>query len=560
MLTALTIQNIVLIDRLAMTFGAGFSALTGETGAGKSILLDSLGLALGTRAETRLVRKGADQAQVTAVFDMLPSDHPAMALLREAMIPEDTTLILRRSLSPDGRSRAFINDQPVSAGLLRSLGETLVEIHGQFETQGLLDAGTHRGILDDYAGIDRPALRRLWDEWKDAEARLATEREAMDQARRDENYLRQSCEDLDALAPETGEEERLATLRDRLMRREQILAALHTGYEGLNEAENIVGTAGRALIRAGEDGAGILAALDRAGAELQEALAGIQSLSADLSECEESLETIDDRLFALRAQARKHDCAVEDLPAMREELAARLACIDQQDGRLAALETEAARLKAAYVTRCVQISTARQKAAARLDALVAEELPPLKLEKARFETSVEPLAEAEWGPAGADQVRFLVATNPGIAPGPLSKIASGGEMARFMLALKVVMAETGAARTLIFDEVDTGIGGATAAAVGDRLARLAAARQTLVVTHAPQVAARADHHYIVRKEGAADVTTTILPLTEADPRREEIARMLSGASITPESRAAAEKLLESSANVNRSENGVAKAI
>ncbi|MCB9988587.1 MAG: DNA repair protein RecN [Rhodospirillales bacterium] len=545
MLTALTIQNVVLIDRLALEFRAGFCALTGETGAGKSILLDSLGLALGARAETRLVRKGAEQAQVTATFE-IPASHPAFSVLQESeiMVEQGEPLVVRRSLSADGRSKAFINDQPVSAGLLRTVGESLVEIHGQFETQGLLDPKTHRGMLDEYAGVNTAELRGHWDAWKTAEEKLSAEREAMDRARRDEEYLRQAVEDLDALAPEQGEEEKLAHLRERLMKREQILEALNVGYEGVNEAENVLGQAARALERAGDDGADIMAALDRAGAELQEALSAIQSLSADLEECEYSLSEIDDRLFALRAQARKHDCTVDDLPRIRDELAAQLNNIERQDDILAELMKETDALKKAYMSYAEDVRGQRQQAAGKLDGFVADELPPLKLEKALFVTKVESLEEGEWGPGGMDRVRFLVATNPGTEPGPLNKIASGGEMARFMLALKVVMAETGTAGTMIFDEVDSGIGGATADAVGERLARLAASRQILVVTHAPQVAARAGHHYIVMKDGGDDVKTTVIHLEETPARREEIARMLSGASITDESRAAADKLLE----------------
>ncbi len=588
MLTGLTIHNVVLIDRLALDFAEGFCALTGETGAGKSILLDALGLALGARAESRLVRKGTDQAQVIATFDVADT-HPSLLILHNAEIEvegcippslreapcseaergdeaiqkakgtensglprrlsaarndEIVELVVRRTLSADGRSRAFINDQPVSAGLLRQVGESLVEIHGQFETQGLLDPKTHRGLLDEYAGVDAVQMARSWEEWKAAAAHLTAEREAMDKARRDEDYLRQAVEDLDALSPEAGEEEKLAALRERLMKREQILESLNAGYEGVNEAESVVGQAARALERTGDDGAEIMAALDRAHAELQEALAAIQSLSADLEECEESLESIDDRLFALRGQARKHDCAVDDLPRIRDELAGQLNNIERQDDILADLMKEVEALKSNYVRLCEGVSRDRREAGERLDVLVAAELPPLKLEKAQFFTRVESLEEAEWGPGGMDRVRFLVATNPGAEPGPLGKIASGGEMARFMLALKVVMAETGAAGTMIFDEVDAGIGGATADAVGERLARLSGARQILVVTHAPQVAARADHHYIVMKDGAEEVNTTVIHLEETDKRREEIARMLSGAQVTDESRAAADKLLE----------------
>lgn len=552
MLTSLLINNIVLIERLHLAFQDGLCTLTGETGAGKSILLDSLGLALGARAEARLVRKGAEQAAVTANFD-LAKDHAAFAVLADqGILIDDDQLILRRTLAADGRSKAFINDQPVSVALLAQIGALLVEIHGQFETQGLLDPGTHRGLLDDYAGLT-PDLKKLgaaYHAWKDAEAALIKAETDAETARAEEDYLRASLEDLDALNPQPGEEKELVSLRDRLMGREQILEGLNTAYYALNGDHDPVNAATSALSRiAGKfDDEGlntILDTLDRANAELREAVSLIQSLSADLSESDYNLQEIDDRLHALKAQARKHGCAIDDLSVKRDELAGKLSLIERTDDVLSGLMKAATAAKKSYLSLADDLSAKRRKAAGKLDTEVAAELPPLKMDRAAFVTDVTSLNESEWNETGKDRVRFLVATNPGAEPGPLHKIASGGEMSRFMLALKVIMAELGSAETLIFDEVDSGIGGATADAVGERLARLGETKQVLVVTHSPQVAARGAHHWIVKKDGtAAGVTTNVIPLDQRPARREEIARMLSGADITDEARKAADKLLE----------------
>lgn len=547
MLTNLVIKNVVLIEALSIDFGSGFSALTGETGAGKSILLDSLGLALGGRSDAGLVRKGANKAQVTATFDIVDDTHDLFGILDEAdiLIERSEPIVLRRQISADGRSKAFINDQPVSVGLLRQVGDTLIEIHGQFDTHGLLDTKTHRGMLDEYAGVDGDALAALWDTARAAEQKLQQAQDDIAQARADEDYLRQAIEDLDTLSPEEGEEEKLVTLRDRLMKRDQVIEGLNAADQGISEAESVIGQVWRALERVGDQVAPLLEALDRANAELQEAGVQMRGLYSDFEENEYSLEEIDDRLYALRAQARKHQCGVGDLPRVREELAERLNNIEAQDDIIADLMREVERTRKIFKTAAEDVRTQRIRAAEKMDALVAKELPPLKLEKARFVTLVEELGGDEWGAHGMDRVQFLVATNPGRDPGALNKIASGGELARFTLALKVVLAEIGMAGTLIFDEVDTGIGGSTAAAVGERLARLAVAKQILVVTHSPQVAARASHHFIVMKDGTDEVKTSIIALDEVDTRREEVARMLAGAEITSEARAAADKLLES---------------
>lgn len=550
MLRTLHIRNVVLVDHLTVEFAQGFCALTGETGAGKSILLDSLGLALGGRSDSGLVRKGADQAQVTAEFDC-PDDHALHRLLREQGFDNEQTIVLRRNVGVDGRSRAYINDQPVSIGLLKSAGDMLVEIHGQFDTQGLLDPRTHRLLLDEYAGIEARKLEKIWDAWRQALTALAAAQADLEKAKADEDYLRHAVKELEDLAPESGEEEQLLIQREGLKHRGQVLEALQEAWDAIggdSGAEMAVGratrTLGRVVDKIGSGLSDALAALDRAGDELQAAVADVQSAINRMENGETSLEVIEDRLYALRGMARKHHCKPDDLVALANKMREELSLIDKQDDRLSALGHQVMEARKAYELEARSISRRRKDAAMKLDKLVAQELPPLKLDKARFETCVEILAESNWGPQGMDQVNFLVATNPGSHPGPLNKIASGGEMSRFMLALKVVMAEVGVAQTLVFDEVDSGIGGGTAAAVGERLARLAAGRQILVVTHSPQVAARAAAHYIVMKSGKTDVKTTVLPLQAINDRREEIARMISGAEITAEARAAASKLLE----------------
>lgn len=548
MLASLTIQNVVLVDRLTVTFEAGLCVLTGETGAGKSVLLDSLGLALGGRADAGLVRRGTDQAMVTAEFDIAP-DHPVFAFLTAQGIEAETPLILRRGLTSDGRSRAWINDQPASIGLLRSAGGMLVEIHSQFETQGLLDQRTHRSLLDS-AGKISSALPALWADWQAKARALKDAREKTARAAADEEWLRGALDDLRALNPRPGEEEFLSTARTRLQARAHLLESLSnaleciTGQDGADrqilQAQRVLGRLGE---KSGADIDSVLAALDRASSELREAAASMESIADSSGEEGESLEATESRLFDLRAEARKHACRIDDLPGLLETLDARLCEMESFESGLVDLERAVDLAKAAYVAESGKISARRLCAGRELDESVGRELPPLKLDKARFVTVLDPLPEAEWGPEGVERVRFLVATNPGADPGPIDKIASGGEMARFMLALKVVMARAGIAGTLIFDEVDSGIGGATADAVGERLARLAKSRQVLVVTHAPQVAARADRHWIVVKKGDSEVRTLVLPLESGAARREEIARMLSGAQVTQEARAAADRLL-----------------
>jgi DNA repair protein RecN (Recombination protein N) len=553
MLASLTIRNVVLIEHLDLQFQDGFCALTGETGAGKSILLDSLGLALGGRSDSGLLRKGTDQASVAAEFH-IDSKHAVHALLKDQGLDSDTTLILRRVLGSDGRSRAFINDQPVSVTLLRDAGDLLVEIHSQFETHGLLDSKTHLALLDDYAGLnaDVRGLSRLWQGWKDFERDLTTAKAEAEKAKSDEDYLRHAVAELQTLDPQPGEEESLLIQRESLKHKEQILQALEESWQAISGeagAELSVSRAARALERIADkldsDLTPVIDALDRAGQELQDAVGRVQSLTASVEGGSLSMEALEDRLYALRGVARKHHCQVDELPALYENFSGKLSLISRQDDILSGLEQKTKEARKAYIAAAEKISLARKGAAERLDKAVAKELPPLKLDKARFVTAVDRSeTEQGWGPDGIDQVRFLVATNPGSEPGPLGKIASGGEMARFMLAIKVVMAALGHAASLVFDEVDSGIGGSTADAVGERLARLAKSKQILVVTHSPQVAARAAHHWIVMKGGTKDVRTNVIPLSELAQRQEEIARMLSGATVTSEARAAAQKLLD----------------
>jgi len=483
MLLSLNIQNVVLIDRLTVDFKEGLCALTGETGAGKSILLDSLGLAIGARAESRLVRKGSTQAQVIAEF-AITKNHPVTDHLSEANLEnidlETEGLILRRVLNVDGKSRAFINDQPVSIGVLKKVGECLIEIHGQFDTHGLLDPTTHVRLLDEYANITT-TLSTLWKVWKEAQSHLEHLKETAQDLREEEAFLRQSLEDLDALNPRTGEEDELKALRQSFMHREQILEGLNAAYHALNTDEDPVrkawGIIDRIADKMGESASEAIGALNRAVNEVQEAIEQIQILSNNLEEGEESLEVIDDRLHALRTQARKHKCLPDALVAKREEMAEQLNLIEHGDDVLSAQIKKVETAKQNYVQKAEEVSTKRKKTAKKLADFVQKELPPLKLDKATFVCAVTPLDEEEWGVNGIDRVRFLIATNPGSDPGPLGKVASGGEMARLMLALKVVMTKTGSAQTLMFDEVDAGVGGAVADAVGERLAKLAIGKQ-----------------------------------------------------------------------------------
>jgi len=560
MLTALSIRDVVLIERLDLGFGPGLTVLTGETGAGKSILLDSLGLALGARAEQGLVRAGAEQASVAAEFAP-PAGHPASALLGEQGIECEDGIVLRRIVGRDGRSRAFINDQPVGATLLRRVGALLVEVQGQHEQMGLADPATHVGLLDAY-GVPEGLRRAVVIDhkaWRAAVTELDTAREAIAQAARDEEWLRHAVDELASLAPADGEEAELAAERQKLQRGEKRAEAIATAIAELTPRDRRSGgpaaalrAAARALQRlatpADPEGATeanpAIAALERAEEALAEAETLLSRLASEAEADPRLLERVEERLFALRAAARKHGVAVVELPALKAALAERLAALDTGTARVEDLERAAAAARARFAAACGKLSEARKRAAEKLDRAIAKELPPLRLERARFTAAVGPLAEAAWSALGADEVRFLIATNPGQTPGPLAKVASGGELSRLMLALKVVLAGGSTVPTLVFDEVDSGIGGATAAAVGERLSRVAERVQVLLVTHSPQVAARGAGHLQVSKQVAKGRASTLVAPLEGDLRLEEIARMLAGETVTPAARAAAASLLE----------------
>ncbi|MDH3241820.1 MAG: DNA repair protein RecN, partial [Alphaproteobacteria bacterium] len=526
-----------------------------ETGAGKSILLDALGLAMGARADSGLIRAGADKAQVTAEFE-LPDDHPALGILAKRDLPVDTTLILRRVVGRDGRSRGYVNDEPVSAGLMAALAAELVEIHGQHETQGLLNAATHRALLDGFAG-HAPLIEAVADAWRAFSAARMAEaaaRTAAQDARRDEDLLRHEVAEIESFAPEPGEEERLAGERRFLAAGAKLAQSLQDAEAGLTADGGVdaaINGARRALERARDAAEGrfdaAIGALERAAMESADALGEIRDAASSLTGEPGRLAQVEDRLFALRALARKHDVAPDALADHGAALAQRLAAIEDSDAELKRLAKEAAAAGDAYEKAAQRLSASRAKAARKLEIAMGRELPPLKLEKARFRAVLQPLAAEQQGADGAERVVFEIAANPGTEPGPLNKVASGGELARVMLALRVVLAGQGTAPTLVFDEVDSGISGATADAVGERLARLGLRLQVLVVTHSPQVAARGDQHWRVAKQGTARKTETTVEELASGERREEIARMLAGATVTDEARAAAEKLLSEGA-------------
>ncbi|MCC2602813.1 DNA repair protein RecN [Sphingopyxis yananensis] len=558
MLKALSIANIVLIDRLDLEFEAGLGVLTGETGAGKSILLDALGLVLGNRADMGLVRQGTDAAQVIASFDppragtalaQLLADHDFQFDGPEA--PDSEPLIIRRSLKLDGGSRAFINDQPCSAALLREVGAQLVEIHGQHDDRGLLAPSGHRALLDAYATADVAPVAKAFAAWRKAEAQLQEARAALESAERDREWLEHSVEELRALNPQAGEEAELAEERSAMQKGEKIagdLGDIMKSFDAYKGAPAQLRDAARRLDRLAGDHhllAEALACLDRAIIDVDEAESKLHA-AALASEFEPArLEETEGRLFELRAAARKHHVQPDDLADLLEQQIAKLDAIDGGNAGLQRLEEELARTAAAYTHAATKLSAQRAKAAARLDKSVEAELKPLKLDAARIKTLVEQQNADRWSAEGIDRVEFLISTNPGAPFGPLGKIASGGELSRFILALKVSLAQQGGAETIIFDEIDRGVGGAVASAIGDRLARLATGNtQLLAVTHSPQVAAKGGTHYMIAKSSQGTVTrTSVRRLSDAD-RREEIARMLSGTEVTVEARAQAERLLE----------------
>ncbi|MCZ8324241.1 MAG: DNA repair protein RecN [Sphingomonadaceae bacterium] len=557
MLTTLSIRNVVLIEALDLDFSAGLGVLTGETGAGKSILLDALGLVLGDRADSGLVRAGEDQASVTATFEFARLPDPLRAALAEAEVDLEPgePLILKRRVRADGGSKAFVNDQPVGVALLRELAPALVELHGQHDDRGLVNPRGHRVLLDRYAGGDVAGVEAAWREWRAAEDALATARAALEQASADRDLLLAHLAELTALAPVEGEEEELAGARADMQKGERLsgdLAELQHLWAGSDSALATLRAAARRLDRiAGEHPllAEALEALDRSVIEASEAEDRLARAAEALSHDPAQLDRIETRLFDLRAAARKHHCTVDDLPRVARELRAQLDAIEGGEAGLAELEDAARAAGAAYRALAEALSVKRREAAGRLDAAVAAELAPLKLDAAKFRTSVTALPEERWGPVGSDAVEFLISTNPGADFAPLAKIASGGELSRFILALKVALAEQGGAATVIFDEIDRGVGGAVASAIGERLARLATNNgtgggQLLAVTHSPQVAARGSQHYMIAKSSEGTVTRTSVVLLDAAGRQEEIARMLSGAEVTAEARAQADRLLE----------------
>ena len=548
MLTGLSIRDVVLIDTLDLEFGPGLGVLTGETGAGKSILLDALGLALGMRADSALVRAGQAQAVVSVAFEM-PPDHPALALLAENGLAGEPgePLTIRRVAKADGGSRAFVNDQAVSAGLLRELGGLLVEIHGQHDDRGLLNPRGHRALLDAYGRIDAAGAAAAWQRVRALEERLAEARAATETAARDREWLEHAVEELARLSPEDGEEDRLASLRATMQAGARLgdeLATISALLEGSEGGLSQLRQAARRLDRMAAEHPALaeaLAALDRAVIEAAEGEDALGRAAEALTFDPARLEEAEARLFEIRALARKHRVEADALPVLLDELKARLGAIDAGADRIEALGAELADACAAYDRAADALTEARRTAAARLDAAVAAELAPLKLDQARFRTVVGP---AEPGAAGRDRIEFEVSTNPGAPFGPLLRIASGGELSRFILVLKVALAEEGGATTMIFDEVDRGVGGAVASAIGERLHRLAEGSQVLVVTHSPQVAARGAMHLLIEKSHDGLVTRTGVQRLDEPRRREEIARMLSGAQVTDEARAQADRLLE----------------
>jgi DNA repair protein RecN (Recombination protein N) len=555
MLARLSIRDIVLIDRLDIDFGAGLAALTGETGAGKSILLDAFALALGARGDAALVREGAEQGQVIAAFDVAKK-HPARRVLAENDIADDDELILRRTQFADGRTRAFVNDQPVSVQVLKALGTALVEIHGQHDDRAFVDAATHRALLDAYGGLEAKAaeVERLWDERRTSEAAVESHRAEVERARREADWLRHAVEELSRLAALAGEETTLADRRAGMMQAEKVVDDLRGAYDSLTGSQSPVpplSTAVRRLERRAAQAPSLIEpvvkAIDAALNALEEARAHLDQALRAADHDPHELERIEERLFALRAAGRKYNVPVDDLAALAQRYEGNLALIDAGAEQLTALEAAARATAAKYRAAAEALSADRKRVGDKLDKAVNAELKPLKLERAKFSTEIA--SETE-GPNGLDRIEFWVRTNPGTRPGPMMKVASGGELARFLLALKVVLADRGSAPTLVFDEIDTGVGGAVADAIGVRLARLAGRVQVITVTHAPQVAARADRHYLISKDALAKgkrVATRVSELA-AERRREEIARMLAGAEITAEARAAADRLIRAAAS------------
>jgi DNA repair protein RecN (Recombination protein N) len=537
MLKSLHIQNIALIDNAALEFGSGLCVLTGETGAGKSILLDALGLALGNRNDPRLLRHGTTQGSVTAEFD------DASELLEAHSLPASDSLILRRVILADGKSRAFVNDAPVSITLLKEIGEELVEIHGQHDQRKLFSPAAQRDILDGFGGISTTALKKAYSVWKEAENALIETEAALKNAHGEADFLQHAAAELSKLKPVVGEESELAEQRQRLMQKEKNITLLDDLLQAVKETPTALYGAGRTLQRSAPQFSNLIDTLEKAGNEASEALAQLEKALDDIREGDANVENVEERLFALRAAARKYQCTPDELAAEHAKITERLQLLASHNERLQKLRKQIAESREAYSSAAGALSEKRKMTAAKLEKAIAKELAPLKMEHAVFKVGFEPLLEAQWGPNGMDNVTFLIQPNKGSSMEPLHKVASGGELSRIMLALKCISADS-ANMTMIFDEVDTGVSGAVAEAVGKRLHKLGGNSLVLVVTHLPQVAAFGATHFKVRKEVKGNETFTHIETLNVTARREEIARMLAGSTITKEALAAATKLLE----------------
>ncbi len=552
MLVQLAISDIVLIEKANVPFAEGLCVLSGETGAGKSILLDALGLALGQRAEARLVRAGQEKGSVTAEFEIANAPHLHATLDELGLELEDERLIIRRQLTADGKSRCFVNDQPVSVAGLRALGEQLVEIHGQHDQRGLLDPASHRDLLDGFAGLDaqRRTVEAAYKDWQTARAELKRLEDAVARARAEEEYVRHTLQELDVLDPQPDEEDALAEKRQFMMNSEKRMEAIHAASAELEGDRPVVDALQAAMRMLGRSAAvdaerceAIVEQLEKATDAVNDAHFALQQLASDSQFDQHELERVEERLFALRGLARKHQISVAELPQKLAELREKVAMLEDQSGALKGAKEAVQSTRDAYVKVAETLTAKRQTAAKKLDKAIMEELAGLKMKGTQVLVECEPLPEDQWQAGGMERVAFLASTNPGNPPAPLVKIASGGELSRFMLALKVAMRAVRSTPTLIFDEIDTGTGGAVADAIGKRLAQLGEGAQVLVVTHLPQVAAYGAHHLRISKQADANVTRTQVEHLSGDARREELARMLAGANITDEARAAADKLM-----------------
>ena len=552
MLSELTINNVVLIDKLDLEFKSGLSVLTGETGAGKSILLDSLGLVLGNRAEVSQIRQGTEKLSVTAVFEGEGKKEEVSEFLKEYEIETDGELVIKRTLDKNGKGKIFINDQLISAKLLKEIGKFLVEIHGQYDNQGLLNPANHKSILDAYGNYKdlKQTVKRCWQEYKQAEKARQEAEANIAQAKEDEDNLRHWVEELERIGTYSGEEEELSQKRLELMNAEKLIDNLKAAYSSLNGNIDIVSAlrqAQTAMEKANQIVAGkydaIVEILEQSRINAEEAQNEIEEATNNINLNQNELDKIEERIYALRSIARKHQVSVEELPELLEKFKQRLNNLEMGEDGLQNLRQKEEQARLLYKEQAKELSSQRKATALVLDGKVMAELAPLKMEKAKFITQIEEQKPEEWSEDGIDKIQFTVSTNPNSPQGPLNKIASGGELARFMLALKVNLAQTSNVSTMIFDEVDAGVGGATAKAVGERLARLAKDVQVLVVTHSPQVAASGNHHYKVEKNTQQNVTTTQVRELNGIERQEEIARMLAGETVTQEARAAAKVLL-----------------